>query len=68
MGTTGCGMLREVVFVKMAFVKFIPSRIVPEKSALVKLDPIKRDPLNVRFCITDALNCTLDRFLELKFT
>ena len=61
--TVGCGILRELVFWNVAPVKFTPSNIIPEKSAVERFALTKSDPLRVNPPTVDVLNFTPDKFL-----
>ena len=65
-GTVGCGIFRELVFWNVAPVKFTPSSIIPEKSAVDRFAFTKSDPLRVNPPTVDVLNFTPDTFLELR--
>ena len=59
-------MFRELVFWNVVPVKFTPSSIIPEKSAVVRFAFTKSEPLSVNPPTVDVLNFTPDTFLELK--
>jgi hypothetical protein len=59
-------MFRELVFWNVEHVKFTPSSIIPEKSAVVRFAFTKSDPLSVNPPTIDVLNFKPDRVLELR--